>query len=156
MRKYIIPIICGILIYLGIAIYIIKHSNYNVYYSHNDNEIYTIYLDGEVNYKGSLDLSKGTKLGDFIYSYLTSHSDLDSFNPGEYIENYKLYYIAYKDKLNINTATKKELMTLDGVGDVYSGSIIAGRPYNDISELRTRNIIGQALYDSIKNQICCE
>lgn len=156
MKKNIIPIVFSLMIYLGIAIYIIKSDAYNVYYGNNNNEIYTIYLDGEVNYKGSLDLNKGTKIGDFIYDYLTSKSDYESFNPSEYIQNYKLYYIAYKEKLNINIATKKELMALDGVGDVYSNSIISGRPYKDIKELRTRNIIGQALYDSIKNQICCE
>lgn len=158
MKKYLLYIVLTIsclLIYTSVAIFISSHNNINIHYSNSRIETYKIYLAGEVNYEGEIELQSGTKLGDFIYSYLTKYSDLNSFNDSTIIENYKTYTIAYKSKININTCEKKELETLDGVGKVYSQSIISQRPYQNISELKDNKVIGAALYDSIKNEICC-
>jgi competence protein ComEA len=55
--------------------------------------------------------------------------------------------------LDINTATKQELMKLPGIGDAYSDKIIKGRPYKRKDELVSRNILPQATYDKIKDLI---
>jgi DNA uptake protein ComE-like DNA-binding protein len=55
--------------------------------------------------------------------------------------------------LDINTASKTELMALSGIGDAYSQKIIDGRPYKRKDELVSRKIVPQATYDKIKNQI---
>jgi len=55
--------------------------------------------------------------------------------------------------MDINTATKQQLMTLTGIGDAYSDKIIAGRPYKGKDELVSKNIVPQATYDKIKDQI---
>jgi competence protein ComEA len=55
--------------------------------------------------------------------------------------------------IDINSASKGELMTLPGIGDAYSQKIIAGRPYRAKNELVQKNIIPQATYDKVADQI---
>lgn len=55
--------------------------------------------------------------------------------------------------LSINSATQIELEALEGVGPVTADKIIAARPYSDVNELLTRNIIGQSLFEKIKANI---
>lgn len=57
------------------------------------------------------------------------------------------------DLLDINTATKQQLMTLDGIGEARSDAIIKGRPYRAKNELADKNVIPQAVYDKIKDRI---
>jgi len=57
------------------------------------------------------------------------------------------------DKLDINSATKDELMKLPGIGDAYAAKIIAGRPYWAKTDLVKKNIIPQATYDKIADVI---
>jgi DNA uptake protein ComE-like DNA-binding protein len=56
-------------------------------------------------------------------------------------------------QLDINSASRGDLMALPGIGDAYAQSIIAGRPYKRKDELVTRKIIPEATYDKIKDQI---
>jgi competence protein ComEA len=55
--------------------------------------------------------------------------------------------------LDINSATKAELMKLPGIGDAYSDKIIKGRPYKAKNELVSKNIIPEATYTKIKDLI---
>jgi competence protein ComEA len=55
--------------------------------------------------------------------------------------------------ININTASKTELDSLPGVGEVILGKIISNRPYNNIEELKAKKAVGSALYEKIKNLI---
>jgi competence protein ComEA len=55
--------------------------------------------------------------------------------------------------LDVNSATKDQLKALPGIGDAYSQKIIDGRPYARKDQLVSKNIIPQATYDKIKNQI---
>jgi DNA uptake protein ComE-like DNA-binding protein len=55
--------------------------------------------------------------------------------------------------IDINAASKEQLMTLQGIGDAYADKIIQGRPYKMKSDLVKRGIIPQSLYNSISSKI---
>ncbi|HLX62108.1 MAG TPA: helix-hairpin-helix domain-containing protein [Planctomycetota bacterium] len=55
-------------------------------------------------------------------------------------------------KVDVNSATDKELMELPGIGDAYSKKIIAGRPYKTADDL-VKAGVPQKTVDKIKDQI---
>ena len=55
--------------------------------------------------------------------------------------------------IDLNSASKRELMTLSGIGDAYAQKIIDNRPYRGKNDLVRKNIVPQATYDKISDQI---
>lgn len=55
--------------------------------------------------------------------------------------------------IDLNSAPREKLMTLEGIGDAYADKIIAGRPYKAKTDLTKRNIIPVATYQKIANKI---
>lgn len=61
---------------------------------------------------------------------------------------------AVKVKLvDINSASKKELMTLPGISAAEADKIIAGRPYLTKAHLVTHDILSRAAYDNLKSLV---
>jgi competence protein ComEA len=55
--------------------------------------------------------------------------------------------------LDLNTASKDQLLSLPGMSSEGADRIIAGRPYSNASELVSRRAISQPEYDRIKDQV---
>jgi competence protein ComEA len=59
-----------------------------------------------------------------------------------------------RDKpLDLNIATKEQMLSLPGMTEAEADRVIAGRPYNDPSDLVKRHIMPKAEYDKIADQV---
>ena len=56
--------------------------------------------------------------------------------------------------ININTATKEQLTTLDGVGESTAQKIIDARPFTSIEDILNVSGIGESTYAKFKDDIC--
>ncbi|MDD3475005.1 MAG: ComEA family DNA-binding protein [Candidatus Dojkabacteria bacterium] len=56
--------------------------------------------------------------------------------------------------ININTATKDQLITLDGVGESTAQKIIDARPFTTIEDILDVSGIGESTYEKFKDDIC--
>src|SRR5438552_18919649 len=55
--------------------------------------------------------------------------------------------------IDLNTASRDDLMTLDGIGEVRADAIIRARPLRAETELVERRLIPEALYDKIADKV---
>lgn len=55
--------------------------------------------------------------------------------------------------MDLNSATKEQLMTLPGIGEAFAAKIIAGRPYRVKTELVSKNIIPKATFNKISAKV---
>lgn len=55
--------------------------------------------------------------------------------------------------VGINSASQQDLESLPSVGPVTAKKIISGRPYGDLSELTSKKIISQSVFNKINDQI---
>jgi len=55
--------------------------------------------------------------------------------------------------IDINSASKEDLMKLAGIGDVTADKIIAGRPYTSKAQLESKGIVTKAQYAKIRAHV---
>jgi competence protein ComEA len=59
-----------------------------------------------------------------------------------------------RDKpLDLNSATRDQLMSLPGVDDAAADRIVAGRPYSESDELVRRRIVSRGEFDKIADRV---
>jgi competence protein ComEA len=56
-------------------------------------------------------------------------------------------------QVDINSATLDELKSVPGIGDAYANKIIAGRPYKSKSQLKSKGVLPEGVYDKVKDNI---
>lgn len=183
--KYKIQIvfIC-IFIISGISIYIQdneRKASFSVNSSNiskNDDRI-GVYISGEIKNTGVYYLKKDSRITDLINicGGLTEEADVSKINPAqklndsdkiiipkkeenlntESIEDTNESDINVQEKININTATKDELTSLNGIGEATANKIINYRNKNKFKEIEDiMNVpgIGEAKFNNIKDYIC--
>jgi DNA uptake protein ComE-like DNA-binding protein len=55
--------------------------------------------------------------------------------------------------IDLNSASRDSLMTLDGIGEVKADAIIRARPFRAKTELVERRIVTEALYEKISDKV---
>lgn len=55
--------------------------------------------------------------------------------------------------ISLNGASQSELEELSGVGPVTAKKIIDNRPYSSVDELLSKKVVGQSVFDKIKDEI---
>ena len=55
--------------------------------------------------------------------------------------------------VDINTATEAELKAVPGIGAAYAAKIIAGRPYANKAQLKSRKVVPPLLYEQVKDRL---
>ena len=122
-----------------------------------------VYISGEVNNPGLYEIEKGIRISDVIEMAggTTDSADLNGLNLSQYVfdeENIIIPATGCEGLLiNINTADKQTLMSLDGIGDKLSAAIIDYRNKNgnfkSTHEIKNVSRIGESTYKKIKDKI---
>ncbi|OGU03225.1 MAG: hypothetical protein A2X82_02980 [Geobacteraceae bacterium GWC2_55_20] len=55
--------------------------------------------------------------------------------------------------VDINTATEAELKAVPGIGDAYAAKVMAGRPFANKAQLKSRKILPVPVYEQVKDLI---
>jgi DNA uptake protein ComE-like DNA-binding protein len=56
-------------------------------------------------------------------------------------------------QIDLNSASRDDLMSLDGIGEVRADAIIRARPFKTKTELVERRLIPEALYEKIADKV---
>jgi competence protein ComEA len=138
--------------------------------STEDTEHIFVYVCGAVNHEGVYELAKGSRVYEAIAMAGGFREDADArnVNQAEVLEDEERIYVPVvgeevpvedkKDaRININKASKEELMTLPGVGESRAESIIKYREqqgaFQSIEEIMQVSGIKEGLFEKIKDFI---
>lgn len=139
-----------------------------------------VHISGEINQEGVYIIDDGERLDDLIKQAggLTSEANFNSLNLAMKLEDQMKIYIPNKneipaeelttqivtspelsnnsDKININQASKEELMTLPNIGEKRAEAIIEYRNVNkfeNIEDIKNVTGIGDKFFEAMKDLI---
>ncbi len=146
--------------------------------------VLVVHVCGEVNVPGVYELIEGSRVADAVAAAggFTEKADINYVNQARLLEDGEKIRIPDTEEtgniaaaedavyditgerssengglININTASKEELKSLNGIGDAKADSIIAYRQeyggFNDTEEIKNVSGIGDSVYNSIKDKI---
>lgn len=138
--------------------------------SQKDESEIVVHVCGAVKNPGVYHISRGSRVYEAIERAggLKKDADASGINQAELLEDESQIYIPTKTeqekaqaaeggKVNLNTATKDELMTLSGVGESKADSIISYREdkgkFKKIEEIMEISGIKEGLFQKIKDDI---
>lgn len=174
-RKILIVLGIIILISIGIISNVIKNKDNNVII--NDANVTNFpkkiicEIKGEVVRPGVYTLNKGDRLSDLIEAAggFTVYADTSSVSIVSVLEDSRCYVISRKiisnnndddNLININTASKEELMTLNGIGEAKAQAIIDYRnkngKFNSIEDLLNVSGISEKILNQNIDLICAK
>lgn len=141
-----------------------------------------VYISGEVKNSGVYDIKDGDRLDDLVKRAggLTEKADINSINLAMKLEDQMKIYIpnidenqninnnnlaigevstttsSQNNKINLNTATKEELMTLPNIGEKRAQAILDYRQENKfqkIEDIKNVSGIGEKYFEAMKDLI---
>lgn len=147
-----------------------------------ENEAMKVHITGQINREGVYEIKDGDRLEDLINKAggLSSDADSKSLNLAMKLEDQMKIYIPSKDeildqedastdqiisnadpssqegKININEASKEELMTLPNIGEKRAQAIIdyrESKKFETIEEIKNVTGIGDKFYQAMQDLI---
>jgi competence protein ComEA len=129
-----------------------------------------VYVCGCVNNPGVIGVKEGSRIVDVIAKAggMTEEADVNALNQAEPVVDGQKVYVPIKGeevsnsssgqgKVNINTASKDELMTLPGIGESKASDIINYRDsaggFQTIEDIMQISGIKEAAFEKIKDYI---
>lgn len=163
----------------------VSSNNEEIMFLDEEVENIKVYITGEINNSGVYELKKGSRVIDLIKlaGDLTEDGDLNAINPARTLKDGESITIPKKilvnspaeedspsnnistsqsgktkeGLININKASKAELMELYGIGDVKAQAIIDYREENgsfvSIEDIKEVSGIGDKTFEKIKDKI---
>ncbi len=169
----------ALLIITGLFRGILESRQVQVEYLSNDEEVSKekIFVDvgGGVENPGVYELISGSRMKDALMAAggLSSAADREliakMFNLAQVLKDGQKIYVPIIGKsdtalgyaglentkgiININTASEKELDTLEGIGPTRAKAIIDNRPYSSVDELVEKKVISGSILEKIREEI---
>lgn len=137
-----------------------------------ESSICCVYICGHVKNEGVYEVSSGSRIYQVIElaGGLKKGADTAALNQAAKVEDGQMIYVPKKGesanaggssaggKVNINTAGKEELMTLNGIGEARAESIIHYREKNGSfskpEDLKQVEGIGDGIFSKLEDAIC--
>ena len=130
---------------------------------------FKIDVSGSVNKPGVYPLSEGSRVEDALGAAGGLSASADSswvaknLNLAEKVKDGQKIYIPSRSeqvqaaettgKVNLNSASSKDLEDLPGIGPATSAKIIKARPIGSVEELKTKKIVSASTYEKIKDLV---
>ena len=129
-----------------------------------------VHISGEVYRKGVLELPAGSRSWDaVVLAGPTPNAEIDGLNLAAPLVDGERIVVPSKGvsrpassssagifavKINVNTASQKELESLPGIGPVFAKRIVELRPYGTVDDLIKVRGIGPSTLEQIRDHVC--